>query len=505
MTKRLSLIFLGIILLTIINVSACNDDSHTILKISSTDNAHGEVYDGANNYPIRICSNDIFDQIPVGPSPHACNGQNKILGLSDTSNAHAQIPSLNTYSEDVCYGNLICTSRSGNCNSDETCVVTLSDSTNAHLAECGSPNAYSTKICCKKSDGSGPGGSNAYWTNIFGDKINQVSIVSGNYVKMVVNNTEFAQGTQVTFYIYELDDGSTGDDEDAIDDELRVGTNNITGTVDANGKVEAQLQITQQDISNGGNENPLEFYFVVFKDDSTSIYSPTLQVYPLGPGYCDMIDLCSAYTNEDECNQDPCGVAETSLEQREEGIVCGEHYTDVNGCDHWSVCRCKWNLAQGVCEADRQDNIDTSSCGQAGGIDSIGDCLYQEDTSNDDCSDGFLVYNWTATWTWDPENSFNPNPDGADYVQGNDGNWHYDPLRRSEACNPGGQTIPCPAQIKVPFFGILQLIIAILIIAIIYYYLINSKNKRPVKKSVRKKRPSRKESLKRNLSKRHKK
>ena len=90
-----------------------------------------------------------------GSRPTTC--ANPILSLTDETNAHAEDGSLNTagYDVDVCYADLSCTIRSGSCDSlsEERCIVTLNDTTNARLAECGS-SGYDLNLCCS-------GGSNS--------------------------------------------------------------------------------------------------------------------------------------------------------------------------------------------------------------------------------------------------------------------------------------------------------------------------------------------------------
>jgi hypothetical protein len=102
------------------------------------------------------------------------------------------------------------------------------------------------------------------------------------------------------------------------------------------------------------------------------------------------------------------------------------------------------------------------------GISKVGTCNYLESTG-DDCGDGILEYSWTAAWEWNELNNFDSNPDGNDYVQ-DGGKWHYDPNRKNELCIDGSESIQCPAQLELPFFGFYNLIIIILVITIIYIY-----------------------------------
>jgi len=51
---------------------------------------------------------------------HICDGNNKVLGLSSSTNAHAEIPELDNtdYPRDVCFNDLRCIDVVGTCNAD---------------------------------------------------------------------------------------------------------------------------------------------------------------------------------------------------------------------------------------------------------------------------------------------------------------------------------------------------------------------------------------------------
>lgn len=132
----------------------CSNSDNIILKLSNATNAHAEVYNGAGNYNIEICYNEIFGSSFEEENPHSCTGINKVLKLNSTTNAHAEIPSQNNYSVDVCYGDLNCTAKIGNCveASDGKFIVALSSSGNAHLSNTSgyAVGANGWNICCKK-------------------------------------------------------------------------------------------------------------------------------------------------------------------------------------------------------------------------------------------------------------------------------------------------------------------------------------------------------------------
>jgi len=108
------------------------------MKLSSTTNAHGELYSGSA-YGYYLCCDFT--------GTHTCSSSNTILILSSSSNAHAEIPSSTSYPTDVCFGTLSCTATTGSScpTSYPIAMISLSSTTNAHIAQF---STYSNKICC---------------------------------------------------------------------------------------------------------------------------------------------------------------------------------------------------------------------------------------------------------------------------------------------------------------------------------------------------------------------
>jgi cysteine-rich repeat protein len=132
-------------------VSAANSciggANQVIFKISDDTNAHGERYNGAGSYGTEVCYNQLFaDPSGPGANPWACDGGNKLLGLSAISNAHAQNPSLSNYGVNVCFRDMTC-SLKASCGPNEAKIVRLFDVTNSHL-EIGKGTAYNNVLCC---------------------------------------------------------------------------------------------------------------------------------------------------------------------------------------------------------------------------------------------------------------------------------------------------------------------------------------------------------------------
>ena len=127
----------------------CLDTSDTIMKLYSSTNSHGALWNDSN-YLFSICYNNIFGNKYSGSDPHVCKvgNTNKVVGLSDVTNAHLEIPGSNFYGTNVCYGDLSCRNVSGSCDVDEKAIIALSASTNAHASNQSDSN-YPINICCK--------------------------------------------------------------------------------------------------------------------------------------------------------------------------------------------------------------------------------------------------------------------------------------------------------------------------------------------------------------------
>ena len=96
--------------------------------------------------------------------------------------------------------------------------------------------------------------------------------------------------------------------------------------------------------------------------------------------------------------------------------------------------------------------VDTSQCNEP--VPKSGSCQVTQDTA-DDCSDGFLSFRWFGQWI-------------GDIIE----------PKTSQCVAGGSDTIPCPAQIQLPFFSAYN-VIAIIIVAGLIYLIISKRKKRP--------------------------
>lgn len=385
------------------------ESNYIIMGLSNTTNAHGELASQAN-YDYVLCCNFAGSAL--------CTGTNKVLGLSSDTNAHAQIPSLETYASDVCYSDLECINTTQTCGQTgyNLSIVSLTDDTNAHIGGIGD---YNTNICCTSPSLFAAQAS--YWSNDGTTKISSLNAVVGTTsVKLILKNSEKAQGENINFSVYENDL--------FLDDFIK----NVTGSViDGNGTATAQWTVNVGDLEKTPNDYS-EFYFIA-EDVESEYLKITIQEISV----CADVAICSNYNDESSCGNDICNVASSSAP------------SDVD-CDSLTTnCYCSWESGDGCnLNADYIDEVTQET---------IGTCKYNEDTG-DDCSDGFLSFSWIALWT---------------------GNEIDKPL----SCIGGSKVIECPTRLKLPFFGFLQLFIALLIIFLVYFSISNEKS---IKKKIRK-------------------
>jgi len=495
-----------------ITPNQCSSPEQIILRLSDYTNAHAEVWNGAGNYPVEICYDKIFG-VP-GDGDRTCIDNKMILGLSETTNAHAEIPESPEYTTKVCYDNLLCFTRNNNCYTDEECIVTLSDNTNAHLATCDSSAPYDTKICCSPGEGctdecsAGEIGCEdintryncvmqsdgcydkistdcgaeetclngvcisepvVFWSKNGETKIENLEVHIGTTsVLMVLKNSGLAQGTNVGFEIYE-------NDWPLPRENIRVGENAINGTVDSNGNVMVSWTPTNEDIEKAKDSflegDEYEFYFEVNGEESDELIVTIVEVDP-----CLNILSCGDYEGEVNCTGDDCGVAEGSDPE------CGE-ITPIPGeteCWHVMNCSCEWNGTD--CNFVKENVLVGESEGDADYPKNTGSCV-TTDTTTDNCDDEILEQTWISVMDW-KDNVYDKNRMEASGISldqfinetTNAGIIYHNVSSEGssirnifEGCVSGSRIIPCPAQIKLDFFGFYNFIITFTLIWMVYF------------------------------------
>ena len=128
------------------------DIGQRIMRLSDLTNAHGFGY-ARGTGDVEICYDEIFgvgyvDSREVSNVEHVCGGIrtndiNTVFFVSSDSNAHT-----NNYPETtpspICYGDLVCNTRTA-CESGEELIVSLSAENNGHLAV---DDSYPFQVCC---------------------------------------------------------------------------------------------------------------------------------------------------------------------------------------------------------------------------------------------------------------------------------------------------------------------------------------------------------------------
>jgi len=231
-----------------VKLASLEDDSQIIMKLFSFSNSHGGVWDSSYGY--NIYYDEVFGSAYSGDleTVHNCNGNNKVVGLSASTNAHAEVPLFNNYLTGVCYGNLQCVkdvSAGSSCLNGGSVVVRLFSETNSHVS--GALGTYPIKICCR-SEGVFPSGSSVLeWRDMSGNVITSANV--GDTVKMAMTNSLAG-----SFEVWEEDSFLN------FDDAIRVGGDAILGVVEGNDVV-GLWAITDEDLSKTNDYE--EFYFSV--------------------------------------------------------------------------------------------------------------------------------------------------------------------------------------------------------------------------------------------------
>lgn len=257
-------------------------------------------------------------------------------------------------------------------------------------------------------------------------------------------------------------------------------TQTVYATVQSDGTAVATITIGNSDITLAGrdenvgtNKEPYEFYGIINYGGNEKVLDDILEVFVENTVTCINMNTCSDYTDATQCNEDWCAIANNTA--------------DINCSDPSTNCYCLWNATELTCGP----KADITYIILPPGVSSIGSCTYNENMEADDCSDGFLSYSWTVLWEWGEGNQFT----SAEYNALTDVNkatnylfdgvyYRYDPERKSAKCILGQNTIPCPAQVQLSGFTWVNLVIALLIVALIYWLIKRDSKKAKNKKKI---------------------
>ena len=283
------------------------------------------------------------------------------------------------------------------------------------------------------------------------------NVVEGTQVQLIVGGTN-CNGKTITLNIYEKD-SSTRDFVESL-------SGTFSGT-----QATATWTAVWMDDDHPNQDDPEYEFDAIYSGGIISgsgsgdtITSGLLIVRKSGgPGG---IEFCRDYSEEVKCSADEDGVAGKLVPS---GITCD----DIN-----YHCFCEWIAGRTPFPCYDAYNAFSNSGSN------IGTCSYNGD-SDDTCSDdGFLSYSWTASWTWDENNNYDEQDCqffcgqvGCVEDPEESGSWHCDPNNAHSQCTPGENTVPCVSQEGLPFFGIYNFIVAVLVVALIYF-LMNLKKRR---------------------------
>ena len=506
----------------------CLDNIQTgygVMQVSGLTNAHGQILSTTPAYPYVLCCNfgrGSIDTACTSTTPY----NNRIIKLFSATNSHAEIPYASdippgtNYNTQICYADLICagyTNTNPSCPADRFGVLSLSSRTNAHIGNYTGLGSYSTKICCFRvgsvtcdNDGVKDAGEqcdgnyfgtatcesekgvgytgNLKCTNCIIDysgctytpplpsltwSTSQANV--GQTVEMRVSNSGLSSGTTIYFEIY---------DKDILFPD-RLDNHTITGVVNADGSASAKWKITRIDLEKS-NENIFTLTQIYFKVTDVSEKSDYLRITELP---IEEEDSCSDFDgnkpNGGKANcegveiDDP--IAKNSNNDAYECGVIIQSLSDAS-CTWRYHCGCSYNTTTNTCSSYGYSEA-TGTCS----ISNIGSCTSIE-SSNDDCADGFLAYNWTGMFKWSDLNNFGNQVECNSKPQNNysfiDNFCRFNPIMPSglryanDTCKDGSKVAPCPAQVQLPFFDLKNLIITIILISVIYFVLEFNKKKK---------------------------
>ncbi len=416
--------------------NTCSSPEDVILRLSTEGNAHGEIFSTTGNYPIDVCYSQIFGTSYIGTNPHSCspNNANRVLRLSTSSNAHGEIPDASspTYTNNVCYGNLVCHSVAGNanCASGEQEVVSLSGQTNAHL-EKANTNVYTTasnyKICCSNfgSPPNVPGNiASVGWTYNDGQPISAGTLFCpNNAVYAYAITSGVSDGTTLTFKFYDKDT--------LVNDfifEIGVTVQGNIASFPVNFADSNVQNILQPYLD--GNNNDVELMFkaeigTTSQDSSVIIYvNLCTNNLPLPPVVTNPITRCEDFDNQNSCN----GNTNSAYPQNSYGLQ------QIPSC---TFLQCYWISDAVGCgvRATQYSPTTQNQCNTAGTP--ISNCAWT--TTQSECLNGVKTISYVGASTNTPD------------------------------CNRPQINVPCNSlNFELGFFGIAQFISTILIIGLFY-------------------------------------
>ncbi len=453
--------------------ASCNEFiEKTILSLSATTNSHISFGDDLN-YLTKLCCTQ-------SPEKKNCNNNGICDGTETEQSCPVDCVSCGI-GEEWCLNG--CKTNSGDGNTcgignerfcdggaiDGTCSVTEScrcaDCTNKQ-DHCSSGLICGTDFSCKSA-------SDSYWSTT-GDSLGYITEINindnGGSVLMNLINTNLNLEEQVIFNIY----------NEQIDESHFM--ESISSIAKDTTKINATWDINLAEISDKRNR---DFYFTVKGQNSPALKINILDECFGGSTHCDR------YTDADSCILDRCGVANASIKDTK-NLICGGSYSDAFGIYTYN-CACIWNSTAQTCRPQETRNDIDPIDGSPYNTEWQGNCSFIEDIETSCSTDEFMSYSWSGIWDWgsasdtqETENHFLGSSVGAPESN----KYYYDPIssdgvtRESQSCilSSGDKIVPCPSQLKLPFFNFWNVIASLVLIAGIYLIW---KNKKKIRKMIR--------------------
>lgn len=119
----------------------------TVFRISDLKDTHAEI-PSLSNYKYKVCCKAFNDTLS-----NTCTSPQSIpLHLSNSTDAHVEKQTQSNYGVNICLSGNIktvsCSYSTSDCLTDETCIATISDDTDANVGDCVT-QPFDNKVCCK--------------------------------------------------------------------------------------------------------------------------------------------------------------------------------------------------------------------------------------------------------------------------------------------------------------------------------------------------------------------
>ncbi len=293
----------------------CTNDltnGYIVMGLSAPTDAHGAL-------PSSIPSNYNYVLCCGGKGSKICDGSNKIIGLSSSTNAHAEEPASTIYPslDNVCYGDLSCVGGTDSCGTGVNLnypisILSLSDVTNSHIFP---SNFQSIKICCKGTLTYTCSLRSAYWGT------SEAVKGAEEQIKVTGSGSECA-GEEISLTVKKR--GLLGIDTTVVDSLIPTHI-----TFDSTGTASGTWDTSNTAIGD-------KYYFIAtLTSDTSKTKQSNNDLTILDPAYCAEISNCGGYLDQNGCQNDAamCNVAKDS--QTDPGIIC-------NGAGKNADCSCAW-------------------------------------------------------------------------------------------------------------------------------------------------------------------